>query len=281
MKHDRKSKRFRKLTENLHERMRPYLLAGDETEDYVCSNNNYEWYYSYAATVCPTRILEIGARMGYSAIAMVMGFPRVEELVLIDNGSYGFNVAEAAKNVKKFAPSLRIRELDIDTRSVNELPLDGEFDIIHVDGDHSHAGAVHDLNLALPLLSDRGLIVVDDIDSIGPCRRGTDDFLACNRDLSVEYIPTFRGHLLIARRESVFLKSTARPRIAGTSSPLDIPAAIQRGIRADMLSRRDFFKKAGRGSLTLGGIAVAGISLSLLGSGCSDDDGPTSPNGYQ
>ena len=36
------------------------------------------------------------------------------------------------------------------------------FDVIYIDGDHTYNGCLSDLNRSLPLLSDRGLLIIDD-----------------------------------------------------------------------------------------------------------------------
>ncbi len=50
--------------------------------------------------------------------------------------------------------------------------------------------------------------------------------------------------------------------------------------RPEEIDRRQFFKAAGRGTAALGGmIVVGGAGLTMLSSGCGDDD-PIGTNGY-
>jgi len=45
------------------------------------------------------------------------------------------------------------------------------------------------------------------------------------------------------------------------------------------VTRREFFKTTGRGTLAVGGVALLGTGLSIFGTGCGGGDS-TAPNQY-
>lgn len=54
----------------------------------------------------------------------------------------------------------------------------------------------------------------------------------------------------------------------------------QEKTRSDEITRREFFKAAGRGAVAVGGLVVlAGGGLTMLSAGCGDDD-PVRPVQY-
>ncbi len=274
-----------KLVDDLRERMLPYFRLGEEDMEYVLSADYYEWYYTYAALTRPARVLEIGVRFGYSTIAMLMGWPDVRELVLIDDGSYGVPIAESVEMIRGLAPAAEVRAFDLNTRTVNHLPAHGEFDLIHVDGDHTYYGAFHDLSLVVPLLSPTGMIVLDDVDHISRVARAARDFVAHRSDLLVTYVPTYRGHYLLHREDG---PPGLRPpggaaREAGWSGRAPASARTTSGVRSEDrqdrsgdADRRGFFKTAGRGSAAMEGIVIGGAGLTMLSASHGAQDNPGS-----
>ena len=266
-----------KAVDSIRERMQPYFLGGEEATDYARSNNYYEWYFTYARQVRPRRVLEIGVRLGYSAIAMLLGYPGVGELVLFDDGSYGHSVQDAAKNIRRAAGSVRIVAHRLNTQAVRRLPATGKFDLIHVDGDHTYQGTIHDLGLVLPLLSRRGVVVLDDVDHISRCRKAAREFVTLHAGLRACHIPTFRGHLLIGYDGC---------RLFGGSPPRPLPKRITTMARPKQpkishhKTRREFFQSAGRGSMAVGGVLLFGFGGTLAASGCGsgDDTGGGTPS---
>ena len=258
-----------KVVDSIRELMHPYFLGGEAASDYARSDNYYEWYFTYAQGIRPRRVLEIGVRLGYSAIAMVLGYPGLGELVLFDDASYGHSVLDAAQNIRRAAGSVRIIAHHLDTQAVRSLPARGEFDLIHVDGDHTYQGTIHDLGLVLPLLSRRGVIVLDDVDHISRCRKAAREFVSLYPGLRACYIPTFRGHLLIGY-DDCRLFGGSPPR-AHARRVMTMAKPKNRRKTADQKTRREFFQSAGRGSVAMGGVLLFGMGGTLGTSGCGED----------
>jgi hypothetical protein len=123
----------------------------------------------------PTRILEVGVREGDSLQAMLTGACCVRA-VLVDtwgphhggtgrgNGNHVLPILREAKvrtELQGLSMSSRILSLPSHT-ALPQLLRDGEaFDLTHIDGDHSYAGAVGDLRLAWPLTTT--VLVVHDL----------------------------------------------------------------------------------------------------------------------
>ena len=280
-----------KQVDSIREQMLPFFRLGEENTEYVLSGSCYEWYYTYAVLTRPGRVLEIGVRYGYSAIALLLGWPAVRELVLIDDGSYGVTINESLAAIRCVAPAVDVRACMLNTQSVNHLPASGEFDLVHVDGDHTYYGAFHDLSLVAPLMSPTGLIVLDDVDYIPRVARAARDFMAHHREFVVTYVPTYRGHYLLHRRDGPpgFRRKDRRPkrreRSIGTATAWEAQMTSDADSKeltkeSEEINRRQFFKAAGRGSTALGSmIILGGAGLTMLSASCGGDD-ITGTNGY-
>lgn len=191
------------------------LPAGPDPRLELCGNQ-YEWYYAYARAIRPKAVLEIGVLKGYSSVMFVSAWPAIRELWLLDNESYGVPLAlgveaitrawndvlaalPAVPTLSVIPPAKRIVPRVLNTQSFDDLPEGhGRFDLIHVDGDHSAAGAHHDLTLAWPCLAPGGLLVIDDVDDHAEVREGAQRFLSEVRP-AVTHVPSYRGHYLIRR----------------------------------------------------------------------------------
>lgn len=186
---------------NILEMIIPFYTIGDVNHLY--SDNQYDWYYALSESLKPNRYLEIGVYAGYSAIVTFFGNKELESMHLYDNSSYGAKLSDAIETIEKAGFVGEIFSLDCDTQSINELDIgnvDYKFDFIHVDGDHSYKGALHDLELVLPLLSENGIIVVDDITYEKDVDWATSDFLSSHPELDYIFIDSFRGHRIIYKK---------------------------------------------------------------------------------
>ena len=184
------------------DRLLPFIHPDDVLSDYVHCGNYYEWYAGYASALRPRRVLEIGSRRGYSLAAMLLACDEIQEVVAFDNESYGVTVAELRANVARLKHRASVTAFAMDTQRIDRLPVDGVFDLIHVDGDHSEQGALHDLRLVANQLGPRGLMVVDDIIFYPSVMTAVARFLAENPNWSAEFVPSFRGHMLLRRAVS-------------------------------------------------------------------------------
>lgn len=182
----------------------PYLrpddpwLVGESAADV---RRIYREKHDLAALLRPRRVLEIGVRAGYSAAAFLAGCPAATYLGLdaddtTEHGGWPGAAAQAREMLGRHFPgraSVRV----VNTTGLRELP-GGDWDLIHVDGNHSFAGALHDLWLAAR--AGPHWILVDDLDHCPPVAEACNEWLKTVRwshDLSAVRLPSVRGDLLV------------------------------------------------------------------------------------
>ncbi|PCS01322.1 methyltransferase [Lactococcus fujiensis JCM 16395] len=109
----------------------------------------------------PKRILEIGTAIGFSALMMAQAAPECE-IVTIDRNQ---EMIELAKdNLSKFDKRKQITLLEGDAADLLST-LDGQYDLVFMDSAKSKY--VDFLPFALNLLSENGVILMDDIFQAG------------------------------------------------------------------------------------------------------------------
>ena len=118
-----------------------------------------ESLYQTAQHFKAKRILEIGFRLGKSALAFLKSSPDVQ-LVSIDiEVASDFDAVQLLKDHGVYD-----RFTFIEGRSDEILPrlLPDTFDLIYIDGSHTHRDIVNDFKDSLPLVKTGGVIVFDD-----------------------------------------------------------------------------------------------------------------------
>lgn len=181
------------------------ILGDDviEEEDrgaaYLQAKETYAWYAAVAAAVQPRSVVEIGVRYGYSAIALRRGH--------YFESYTGFDMEEpdwpgclerAYKNmVFAFgwvANTMLVRE---NTQTIDSLP---KCDLVHVDGDHSYAGCLHDLRMAWDAASKA--VIVDDYNSgAGRVDRAVKDFCE-EKGIPFYVLPSYNGLAFIPKQKA-------------------------------------------------------------------------------
>ena len=108
-----------------------------------------------------TDILELGSCCGLSAAAMGISSSNVN-VYTVEGDEYRFNIAKEYINKWKLN---NINPICSDFNSVLDRFANSEkkFDLIFIDGDHSYKSTIKYFNKALQLLSENGVIVIDDI----------------------------------------------------------------------------------------------------------------------
>ena len=187
---------------------------GDEW--FIDAHNTYAWYRAIAAVKAPKRILELGVRYGYAGIAMIKGARHAgvttPRYTGVDGEMDGLETNHTAEiNIYRYGydSSFRIatrddgatqevaRIMKINTRNTYQVvsAVGLHYDIVHVDGDHSLAGILLELEIARMCVSRNGLILVDDIDT--PHVRNEAEVFCRSRGIIPMFIPTFHGMFLI------------------------------------------------------------------------------------
>jgi len=158
--------------------------------EYIRGGNYYEWKYAVAAHLAPRSILEIGVRYGYSLACFIHGSGQVVEVEGWDSCSYKEDSNRIAEdNLKPCLNGMSYQFFKQDaTQATEAVP----WDLVHIDGPHTHAGTLH----CLRLLKDSRAILVDDVydchDDLQACK----DFVQETRREFV-VLPSLRGDFLI------------------------------------------------------------------------------------
>ena len=104
------------------------------------------------------RVLELGTFTGYSALAMAENLPDAGELITVDINEKTVDLAK--KFWKEAKAGLKIKS--ILGSGLEIIPtLEGKFDLVFIDADKRNY--LPYLKLVLPKLSDKGIIVIDNV----------------------------------------------------------------------------------------------------------------------
>jgi predicted O-methyltransferase YrrM len=127
----------------------------------------YEDYFLLARYFSPGSILEIGTRFGYSLIAMCLG-ARAGRIVSIDMECYEnrFDAPTQLIAQRNLAACIGAGapQVEFIVGDSHQVEIIEGFDLIHVDGDHSEAGARDDILKFYMHLNPGGVMMIDDLD---------------------------------------------------------------------------------------------------------------------
>jgi predicted O-methyltransferase YrrM len=181
------------------------------TRDIICpkdakSLDRYEAYreqyrvkYDLAKRFNPKRILEIGVRAGYSAYAFLSACPYAAYTGIdAENGTHGGEGGPWMWWARKLLGDRNATFIEADSQEM--AGIQGTYDFIHIDGDHTTIGLLHDLSICWPAMSESGVILVDDYDYLKPVQQGCDIWNK-RPDVRSEYVNSLRGEVLFSTRE--------------------------------------------------------------------------------
>lgn len=187
------------------EQLKARWYPGDPFEPTDVTRSYYESKYAVVARIAPDSICEIGVRAGYSAFTFLSAIPTAQYLG-IDNGVCGPQYLDHARSLLSGSAVQLVQK---DTQKLLELPTASfgrPFTFVHIDGDHSRAGCLHDIELAAN--SGAHYILVDDFDcpaddaGVAHVRSGCRDFLLSikGKHWLASYVPNVLvGSLLLER----------------------------------------------------------------------------------
>lgn len=167
-----------------------------EFKKIALKNNLYEYFYAISNYYKPESILEIGVRLGYSFISMILGNPSMLYAKGIDNQSYHTDSMQRAKNnIEKILPDFSYYEL-FSANSQTLVSLDRNFDLIHIDGDHSYNGCFHDMRLCYKYAK---VLIIDDYHSIDSVREACNHFVQIHeKEIKNKFVvPSLNGILVL------------------------------------------------------------------------------------
>jgi predicted O-methyltransferase YrrM len=151
------------------------------------------------------KVLELGTYTGYSSLCMAESLPEDGKVVTIDKNK---KINEVAKEYwSKSSHSNKIEALFGDGLKVLET-IDEKFDLIFIDADKRNY--INYFNRCIELLSDKGIIVVDNVLWSGRVVEGYSDEI----DKSTDYLKEFNDYIsneeglvktLLPIRDGIFL----------------------------------------------------------------------------
>lgn len=160
----------------------------------------YRMKYAICKVLCPSSILEIGIRYGYSAITFLKAAPNAT-YVGIDNNTNTYGGSSGAIHwARKITGGFDATFIIADSQKMTSFPRN-QYDLIHIDGQQDGDGTFHDLELALPKAR---WILVDGYFWSGENMLSATHFLK-KYSRFVEYaavIPGYAGDLLIKTNDS-------------------------------------------------------------------------------
>jgi len=137
--------------------MKQFVWAWEEINEWLPI---YDAVYSHLLAPENSSVLEIGTWKGGWAISMAEN-DRSRRIVCVDPYPNLGSVREAFLNTAKIRANKQVTLLNSLTE-VSKKDL-GNFDVIHLDGEHSQQAVETDFKITAPLLSSKGLYIIDDI----------------------------------------------------------------------------------------------------------------------
>jgi len=174
----------------------------------------YRMKEAVARAVRPKRILEIGVRYGYSAAALLAGYPGAEYCGIdLDVPAYGGG-SDGLEFSRTHLPA-SAKLIKEDSQDLSSLP-GGFYDLIHVDGQQDEIGTYHDLELASRQAK---FVLLDGYFWTQSNFYTAGDFILRHRDL-IEYalvIPGYAGELLIRFTDRAEKRGGGSHRLEGSA----------------------------------------------------------------
>jgi hypothetical protein len=150
----------------------------------------------------PKVIAEIGVRTATAALMFMRCWPGAQYIGMdtggfVDGGIGQIGIEWARKILKPYNAEIRMIDSQALTGLVDKL------DFAHCDGDHSFKCCTHDMNILFGALNPGGFLLVDDYDHLSEVRRAVDAWLTARPSLEWKYFKTYRGDILISKKDQV------------------------------------------------------------------------------
>ncbi len=151
----------------------------------ICGKHQGRFLSMISKMIRPKKILEIGTFTGYSTLCLAEGLEKEGRIDTIDNNyelkkiqNYFFNVSKLQKQIKQFT-----------CEAIEILPkLKDKYDLVFLDADKKNYLIY--LNLIIPLLSKKGILISDNVLWSGKVINVNE-----NNDLETEVLKRFNQKL--------------------------------------------------------------------------------------
>jgi len=148
-------------------RIRPEWVWPGERRDLFYRTSYQPALYLISRALRPKRILEIGYRAGYSAMALLAGSPKAEYVGMDNGGGEAESCADmldwAERLVKGHYPKARLLWCGSQKPWPAEAVNGGPYDLVFIDGCHEREAARSDLANAWSLMPYGGTAVLHDL----------------------------------------------------------------------------------------------------------------------
>lgn len=154
----------------------PSWIPKDEIlgDDWLLNEAYYPFYHqiynSLSLKMINPKLLEIGVRTGYSAIVFAKALNSKCKYIGIDPNIY---IKEGLELAKKTIQKLQEDKFEIDYTLIegysssssiqSTINLNGPYEFIHIDGEHTYLGKLIDLFIAKNNVTKDGFVLVDDV----------------------------------------------------------------------------------------------------------------------
>jgi len=178
----------------------------DEDKKDKLRYNYYKHKYNICKKYMPKAIAEIGVRYGYSAYSFLCACPKARyygiDCFSSEHGGVGKDTFDYVYELlEPVSDANKITLLNVDTQSVTDNPIgSGGYDFVHIDGDHTYNGCLHDMELMWGGLQSGGIMVVDDYRKA--CIRGAIVSFLNKYDKAIKkyyQIQSFRGDFVLEK----------------------------------------------------------------------------------
>jgi protein-L-isoaspartate O-methyltransferase len=183
-----------------HEILSGLVHYGDKSKEGFEHACYYHAYSAVARIVRPKAVLEIGVRRGYALAAMLRGFSGIQHIVGIDTeGWVARSQALAFENLRAIGYTGTLDLPVVSSRGFSDRLGAAQFDIVHVDGDHSYESAVSDIFEYWPSVVSGGVMIVDDLQQFDVMRALVDALPKLLKLSSSFYFPTGTGWRILVK----------------------------------------------------------------------------------
>jgi len=181
---------------------REEIFCPDENDSNKAKFEDFKKYYQIKYNIIqrfnPKTMVEIGVRTGYSAHTFLSAVPGMKYIGLdANNNTHGGQNGPWTWWAEKILSEaeFNFEIIETDTQNMMEVPA---ADFYHIDGDHTVAGVMHDLDICFSSRNPNGVLLIDDYDYIDDVREGVDGWIAVHdNQITWEYVDSLRGEIII------------------------------------------------------------------------------------